>query len=202
MRTEDEKFNALLGRLRRGGCTDADYELLQTRVVGGGEVESLNTIHWAPMLVFHNELRTLLNNLAVASRSLETNEAVVICPSVDTIKSNLIDNRTLRKFVQVLPDNKTDGLPGILPLVKGMPVLLTDNIATELGLSNGSSRTFHSLVYTEPRDEEDKTINEQQSSSSLDPAQPNRFPPNTVTLKYPLYALIEIQKSKIKSDLK
>ncbi|CAF4604938.1 unnamed protein product, partial [Didymodactylos carnosus] len=46
MRTEDEKFNALLGQLRRGGCTDADYELLQTRVVGGGEVESLNTIDW------------------------------------------------------------------------------------------------------------------------------------------------------------
>ncbi|CAF1373059.1 unnamed protein product [Didymodactylos carnosus] len=140
MRTEDEKFNALLGRLRRGGCTDADYELLQTRVVGGGEVESLNII----------------------SRSLETNEAVFRL---------------------------------------GMPVLLTNNIATELGLSNGSSGTFHSLVYTEPRDDEDKTINEKQSSSSLDPAQPKRFPPNTVTLKYPLYVLIEMQKSKIKSDL-
>ncbi|CAF4504203.1 unnamed protein product, partial [Didymodactylos carnosus] len=82
-----------------------------------------------------------------------------------------------------------------------MPVLLTDNIATELGLSNGSSGTFHSLVYTEPTDDEDKTINETQSSSSVDPAQPKRFPPNTVTLKYPSYALIEIQKSKIKSDL-
>ncbi|CAF0849477.1 unnamed protein product [Didymodactylos carnosus] len=187
MRTEDEKFNALLGRLRRGRGTDADYELLLTRVVGGGEVESLNTIDWkqAPMLVFGNELRTQLNNLAATSRSLEINEAVVICPSVDTIKSNLIDSPILHKFVQALPDNKPGDLPSILPLVKGMPVLLTDNIATELGLSNGSSGTFHSLVYTEPRDGEDKTINERQPSSSVDPAQAELFPPsNTVTLKY------------------
>ncbi|CAF1350063.1 unnamed protein product, partial [Didymodactylos carnosus] len=121
MRTEDEKFNALLGRLRRGRGTDADYELLLTRVVDRGEVESfLNTIDWkrAPMLVFGNELRTLLNNLAVTSRSLEINEAVVICPSIDTIKSNLIDSPILHKFVQALPDNETGGLPCILPLVK------------------------------------------------------------------------------------
>ncbi|CAF1173363.1 unnamed protein product [Didymodactylos carnosus] len=136
MRTEDETFHALLGRLRRGECTDADYELLQTRVVGGGEVESLNTIDWKQASIF---------------------------------------------------------------IHPGMPVLLTDNIATELGSSNGSSGT--SLVYTEPTDDEDKTINEKQSSSSVGLAQRKRFTPNTVTLKYPVYAPIEIQKSKIKSAL-
>jgi hypothetical protein len=37
-----------------------------------------------------------------------------------------------------LPYNKTELLPGLLPFVPNMPVLITDNIACELGLSNGT----------------------------------------------------------------
>ena len=35
-------------------------------------------------------------------------------------------------------DNKTELLPGLLPFIPDMPVLLIDNIACELGLSNGT----------------------------------------------------------------
>jgi hypothetical protein len=46
-----------------------------------------------------------------------------------------------------MSDNKTELLPGFLPLVPNMPVLLTDNIACELGLSNGTQGIFRELVY-------------------------------------------------------
>ncbi|CAF4330939.1 unnamed protein product, partial [Rotaria sordida] len=46
-------------------------------------------------------------------------------------------------------NNKTESLPGYLPLVPEMPVLLTDNVATELGLSNGIKGIFRQIVYEE-----------------------------------------------------
>lgn len=38
-------------------------------------------------------------------------------------------------------------LPGLLTLVSGMPVVLTQNIAIELGLTNGMNGIFRQLVY-------------------------------------------------------
>ena len=46
-----------------------------------------------------------------------------------------------------LSDSKTEHLPGLLPFVPGMPVILTQNIAIELDLINGVNRIFRQLVY-------------------------------------------------------
>ena len=46
-----------------------------------------------------------------------------------------------------LSDSKTEHLPGFLPFVPGMPVILTQNIAIELGLINGVNGIFRQLVY-------------------------------------------------------
>ncbi|CAF1196937.1 unnamed protein product [Adineta ricciae] len=48
-----------------------------------------------------------------------------------------------------LSDSKTEHLPGLLRFVPGMPVILMQNIATELGLINGINGIFRQLVYHE-----------------------------------------------------
>ena len=70
-----------------------------------------------------------------------------------------------------------------------MPVLLTDNvaIATELGLINGINGIFRQLVY-----HEDSVSTETLSEM---------FPDNTQYIRRPIYALIEIVKSKIECKL-
>lgn len=104
----------------------------------------------------------------------------------DTIKTKKnIDLSDLNRRILALPDNKTEHLPGYLPLVPGMPVLLQENIACELGLSNGTQGIFRELVYTE-------TSN---SDTSFDQ---EKFPIDTVFIRDPQYALVEIPKSKIK----
>ena len=68
-----------------------------------------------------------------------------------------------------------------------MPVILTQNIATELGLINGINGIFRQLVYHE----------ESVSTETLSEI----FPNNTRYIRRPIYALIEINKSKIECKL-
>ncbi|CAF4658571.1 unnamed protein product, partial [Rotaria sp. Silwood2] len=85
-----------------------------------------------------------------------------------------------------LSDSKTEHVPGLLPLVPGMPVILTQNIAIELGLINGMNGIFRQLVY-----EEDPVSTDALSET---------FPNNTRYIRRPLYALIEIVRSKIECN--
>ncbi|CAF4306361.1 unnamed protein product, partial [Rotaria sordida] len=68
-----------------------------------------------------------------------------------------------------------------------MPVILTQNIATKLGLINGINGIFRQLVYHE----------ESVSAENLS----EMFPNNTQYICRPIYALIEIVKSKIECKL-
>ncbi|CAF4552755.1 unnamed protein product [Rotaria sp. Silwood2] len=160
MRTEDTRYLQLLKRLRQGQCNFDDYELLLTRVVGQPSVSSLRESPWnkAPILVFRNEVRTQINHKAAIQNAAQLNCAPI-----------------------------TEHLPGLLPLVPGMPVILTQNIAIELGLINGMNGIFRQLVY--------------QADSVSTKALSNIFPNNTQYVHRPLYALIEIIRSKIECNL-
>lgn len=94
-----------------------------------------------------------------------------------------------RKILTHLPDNKTELLPGLLPFVPNMPVLLTDNIACELGLSNGTQGIFRELVYDDQ--EQGDAL---QMKSSI-------FPSSTIYVRKPLYALVEINTSQLGTSL-
>ncbi|CAF4507647.1 unnamed protein product [Rotaria sp. Silwood2] len=69
-----------------------------------------------------------------------------------------------------------------------MPVLLTENIATELEFSNGTRGIFRQLVYDELSDDIqfDKTV----------------FPKYTKFITQPKYALVEFSSCKLDSELK
>ncbi|CAF2763621.1 unnamed protein product [Rotaria sp. Silwood2] len=189
MRTEDLRYLQLLERLRHGECNYDDYELLLTRVVGQSSVPLLSDSPWnkAPILVFRNEVRTQLNHKAVNHKAEQVGQTPIICVAQDTCKSKPIEDRALIKKLLELSDSKTEHLPGLLPLVPGMPVILTQNIAIELGLINGVNGIFRQLVYQEDSVSTD-IISEEFSKSA-------RY------VHRPLYALVEITKSKIECNL-
>ena len=66
-------------------------------------------------------------------------------------------NAEIRHFLLRLPDNKTEGLPGYLPIIPNMPVLITHNIATELHISNGSIGRLVKVVYEDEEQSHDAT---------------------------------------------
>ncbi|CAF1331473.1 unnamed protein product [Adineta ricciae] len=65
----------------------------------------------------------------------------------DFCKGKAVEEPALLKKLLELSDSKTEHLPSLLPLVPGMPVIITQNIATELGLINGMNGIFKQLVY-------------------------------------------------------
>ncbi|CAF4835356.1 unnamed protein product, partial [Rotaria magnacalcarata] len=111
----------------------------------------------------------------------------MVCGAQDYFQGTIIDDLRLRKTILELLDNKTEHLPGYLLLVPGMPVLLTENMATELGLSNGTRGIFRQLVYEE-------------SSADIQ-FQDKNFPTNTKFITQPKYALVEFPNSKLDSEL-
>jgi hypothetical protein len=70
-----------------------------------------------------------------------------------------------------------------------MPVLLTDNIACELELSNGTQGIFRELIYDDHEDLGDLKI-------KIDV-----FPSNTIYIRKLLYALVEINTSQLETSL-
>jgi hypothetical protein len=110
---------------------------------------------------------------------------VVIAKDRIKAKKN-IDFPDLTRRLLALADNKTEHLPGYLPLIPGMPVLLQENIACELGLSNGTQGIFRELVYD-------------QTSEPTNGSDEGVFTTDTVFVRNVQYALVEIPKSKIKN---
>ncbi|CAF2763694.1 unnamed protein product [Rotaria sp. Silwood2] len=172
MRTEDLRYLQLLDRLRHGQCNYDDYELLQTRVVGKSSTESLHDSPWnkAPILVFRNEIRTKLNNKASIHNATQIDHPLMVGVAQDTCKGKPIEDPILVKNLLELSDSKTEHLPGLLPFVPGMPVILTQNIATELGLINGIKGTFRQLVYHE------ESINKCKIECKLQDLEPKLIP--------------------------
>lgn len=111
----------------------------------------------------------------------------MVCVAQDTCQGKPIEDPALVKKLLELSDNKTEHLPGLLPFVPGMPVILTQNIAIELGLINGVNGIFRQLVY--------------QADSVSTNALSEIFTGNTHYVHRPSYALIEIAKSKIECNL-
>ena len=120
-------------------------------------------------------------------RSAETKQKPFICVAQDSCQGKTIEDPILMKKLLALSDSKTEHLPGYLPLVPGMPVILTQNIAIELGLINGTSGIFRQLVY--------------QADSLITNGLSEEFPVDAQYVRQPTYALVEILKSKIESQL-
>lgn len=137
--------------------------------------------------MFRNEVRTQLNHKAANHKAAQLGYTPMVCVAQDTCNGKLIEDQRLIKKLLELSDSKTEHLPGLLPLVPGMPVILTQNIAIELGLINGMNGIFRQLVY-EPDSVSTNVISE-------------AFPANTQYIHRPLYALVEIIRSNIGCSL-
>ena len=113
------------------------------------------------------------------------NTPLIVVVAHDKIRSKNGVHDIIYECFLHLSDNKTELLPGFLPLVPNMPVLLTDNIACELELSNGSQEIFRELLY----DDKEDPVNFNTNKAI--------FPSNSIYVRKLLYALVEMNSSQV-----
>ena len=145
---ENLPFVEMLSRLRDGRCTQADYELLNTRMLRNVLEKTLNT-HWhnAPMIVYSNAIKDAINLQATLAFAWRTSQRVQWYHAVDTYRGQRIEDAAIIGLLDTLPSNKTGGRIGALPLVLGMPVIITENFDVAGGVVNGSKGILRKVRY-------------------------------------------------------
>ena len=134
----------LLIRLTEGKCTSSDVALLNTRVVR--QNIDISSIEGNPIIVPDNQLVMAINDQFIDSHSQYTK--VYVSEARDYIgkkKQGKAEPKKIAKKIKNWASKATGGLPRKLPLFIGMPVTVTNNIATELGITNGTAGKIKSI---------------------------------------------------------
>ncbi|KAE8243843.1 hypothetical protein A4X13_0g6923 [Tilletia indica] len=162
MRQTDATFIALLGRLRYGMCTEDDKALLDQHVLGSGssaDVQNIDAALWlspdndaSPLISYRNGVRDAHNVRMSESFAALSGQDYWVYHSLDKVgkghKQKVLRHAAAESAWAIPPKHASD-LHGRLPLLIGMPVFCTENIATELGISNGSEGRVAKISYFE-----------------------------------------------------
>ena len=129
-----------------------DYHLLMDRVLDPKSAEG-QCSNWKEcrMLCWSNPVSGAWSRDEVMTLAANTHQPVLVSTAKDERPSLQPLPNSDRRRLRGLPDNKTKSLPGVLPLVKGMRVMLRWNVATELGLTNGAEGEVVEVVL-DPRE--------------------------------------------------
>ena len=145
---EDTQFTALLTRLRTGLCTQEDYDFLSTKLLRNS-VTNFSEPKWmsAPIIVSNNDVKDALNLESAKSFANRTKQRLHFYYATDKRKGQPIADDDLRKKLWSYHSGKTEQRVGILPLCRGMPVMITQNYDVENGIVNGCIGTLQKVNY-------------------------------------------------------
>lgn len=133
---KNDRLVELLGRLRERRCTNDDYDLLSTRILNN---TSVNWSEWqnVPIIVSENAQKDTLNERATQAFANRTNQTLHWYYSEDSHRGNIITDPDLKDHLESLNSGITNQRLGKIPLVPGMPVMITQNYDVEGGIVNG-----------------------------------------------------------------
>jgi hypothetical protein len=152
MRQNDPVYLAMLTELRQRSLDNIEDHktLLSTRTLGSDTADASATcaeFDDAPVITTRNAVRVAINFQKAKVKAASQGVKLVVCLARDSLAKKHGDmSLDLRKALLHEQDHKTNGMSGMLSLVPGMPLIVKKNIATELGICNGTRCTFSRLV--------------------------------------------------------
>jgi len=184
----DAQYLDLLEAVRDGRCTQAHVEYLSQRVISEATRDLAESAKFAAscIIVSRNELRHHINNTFVHSFAAHRGETVFLSQAIDRRAKNKPISSIRHDTLLDLIDSQAGYLMGRLPLVPLLPVMITYNIATELGITNGTLGTLLSIVF-DPEDH---------AARDNDQKQPMVF-----LQRQPLYLLVHVPTAQMLNPL-
>lgn len=145
---ENENFVQLLARLREGECTREDFRKLDARVMKNTRPD-LSDPGWAsaPIIVCGNKVKDALNERAAEAFALRTGQQLNWYYSADKWAGKDVDDGALIDALGRLHSGRTRQRLGRIPLVPGMPVIISQNYDVEAGVVNGCVGTLKKIRY-------------------------------------------------------
>lgn len=146
---QNRPFVELLDRLRDGRCTDADYDLLNTRLASNLSMDWASG-PWssAPVIVAENAMKDALNVQMAGDFAIRSGKPLHWYHSSDRLARNKpIEDPLLQGKLAALDSGKTRYRLGRIPLVIGMPVMVAQNFDVQGGVVNGCTGKLVSVRY-------------------------------------------------------
>ena len=143
---ENIPFVDLLSRLREGRCTQNDYSMLSSRILQNNQV-NWDTWSETPIIVADNAQKDALNERGAQAFANHNNRELHWYYALDTHRT-LPVSQDIHNHLQNLHSGLTKQRLGKIPLVIGMPVMITHNFDVENGIVNGCTGILKSIRYT------------------------------------------------------
>jgi hypothetical protein len=153
MRQTDKVYGQILTDLRNNNTKNIDkhIKILQKRQVDHQTADKdavfANFLD-APLITTRNAVRTAVNFAKTKAQALAQKEKQIVIMAKDILSADT-DRLTIKEATELLHemDNKTGDLIGLLSCVSGMPMVIKKNLATELGVCNGTRCTLSKIVF-------------------------------------------------------
>ena len=150
MRQKDETYGQILTDLRNNSTARIKhyFAMLQTRIAGPdcASDAKFSNFRDAVLITTRNAVRTAVNFAKTKSAAIQQSEKQIVILAHDSCKTTTLTPKHRIGLLHQL-DNKCGDLIGMLSLVSGMPLVIKSNVATELGVCNGTRCKLSRVVF-------------------------------------------------------
>ncbi|KAH9971591.1 hypothetical protein BGW80DRAFT_1159948, partial [Lactifluus volemus] len=154
-RVTDPVWHRMLTHLRAGEMTIEDVQMLRELVIGHSSESDVDfgVEPWsnAALVTPRHAVRIMWNQLAARQWCMKSQQQLFLCPAQDTIGDNTL---TPRERVDVATytsqkKNQRRTLPDEVELAKGLKIMVTNNLATDLDITNGARGEIVDIILDE-----------------------------------------------------
>ncbi|KAG2133021.1 hypothetical protein DEU56DRAFT_739171 [Suillus clintonianus] len=141
-----------IGKARRGDLGiehPSDYDILKTRLLSEIKIhcpKEFEKFKDAPIVVTKKFLRDAINESKARSFAYDSKQKFEVYKAHDSISGKKATSDQQKCLWKMQSTHTNDAL-GELPLIPGMPVMITDNAAMSCKIVNGSRGTLKSIHY-------------------------------------------------------
>ncbi|PPQ74787.1 hypothetical protein CVT24_003726 [Panaeolus cyanescens] len=149
-RVSDPVWLDFLQHLRRGEVQAHHLTMLEGLVLGGPKKVDFTKDPWrnASLVTPRHAVRRQWNDAALREMCQEKHRQIFVCTAEDTIKGRQISarERIILEAHRGRRKSKTKDLPFRIEMALGMKVMVTDNIETDLDITNGARGEIVDIV--------------------------------------------------------
>ncbi|KAK1864161.1 hypothetical protein I4F81_006711 [Pyropia yezoensis] len=141
----DKEYQAMVGAVRRGVWTDDCISKLNTRVMSERQAKELPAEQPA-VVVFTNKVRTRITQLLLGGAGRGMPRRVAQLFAVVRAAGRKLTVAQQQALLE-MPSQATGELEMLLDVYCGLPVHVTKNLATELGVANGTRAVVEAVQF-------------------------------------------------------